>query len=489
MHKSKFIDIIRTFSPEELKNFRDFIHSPFHNKNKKVRILFEIVKKFAPKYESDELQKRRVFKLLYPGKEYNDIVMRILLSDLLKLSEEYLTQINYSSRPLEAKKFLLDELKTRKLDRLFARHIKQAADIARSSGINNHFYFFDLYDLENIMIDYLIAADKQRTSGANVIKQGEYLICFSLIGLLHVAHELLTQEEVLNLNFEPNMVREYLDRLDLENFIKYLEETGYEYYQIVAIYYYMYRAFSDDDNDENYFKLKRLIDENLHLFGREEKFNLLVVLESCCVTKLSGNKSGFYEHLMELYEFMLSENLYTHREKDFIQTNLFRNIFFVAVTLKKYQWAEKFINDYIDKLIPGQRPSMKHFACALLDFERGRFENALEEITKVDFEFFVFKFDVKVLMLKIYYEVKSYEPALSLIDSFNHFLVNNKSIYKRERERFGNFAGYLKVLIKISNGSSRTDIHDLKNKITDSTAVIGKRWLLEKVEQLNGVFE
>jgi hypothetical protein len=52
MEKSKVIDIFRTFSPDELKRFRDFVHSPFHNKNKNVIRLFEILKKYYPDFES-----------------------------------------------------------------------------------------------------------------------------------------------------------------------------------------------------------------------------------------------------------------------------------------------------------------------------------------------------------------------------------------------------------------------------------------------------
>ena len=50
----------------------------------------------------------------------------------------------------------------------------------------------------------------------------------------------------------------------------------------------------------------------------------------------------------------------------------------------------------------------------------------MEQTGKINYTFLVFKFDAKVLTLKLYYELKMPEPALSLIDSFSHFLSKKK---------------------------------------------------------------
>src|SRR5260370_5344844 len=110
MLKSKFIDILKTFSPKEFKQFRDFIHSPFHNSNKNVIKLYEIIRKYTPKFDSSSIEKEKLFRKLYPGKKYNDTVMRILLSDLLRLGEEFLIQRRSRQNPFAENLFLLEEL-------------------------------------------------------------------------------------------------------------------------------------------------------------------------------------------------------------------------------------------------------------------------------------------------------------------------------------------------------------------------------------------
>jgi hypothetical protein len=317
----------------------------------------------------------------------------------------------------------------------------------------------------------------------NVLKQGEYLLLFSLIGILNIAHELLTHEEVLNVKFDVNLVDEYMKRLNVDELMEYMKRDKSEYYPIAAIYYFMYRAYGEDDNDEYYFRLKKQVDENLHLFGREEKFNLLIILESICVNKISSGKAEFYKQLMNIYDFMLDQDLCTHTPKDYIQTNLFRNMFYTAMILNRFDWAEKFLEDNISKVNPEHRKNLFHFAMALLLFEEGRYEDALENISKVDQKFFVFKLDARILMLKIYYEMGAYESALSMIDSFTHFLTNNKSIYSYDKERFENFLKYLKLFIKVNLGGKYG--HGMLTKeISSVTNIISAKWLLKKAQTL-----
>lgn len=484
MEKSRVIDILKTFSKEEIKSFKDFVNSPFFNRNKSVIRLFDIVRKSSPGFNSAVIRKENIYKKIFPGKTYNDIVMRILISDLLKLAEEFLAYSRYIKTPIIEKKLLLEELKERNLDRLHNKHIKLAEEILERSGITNHFYFLELYNLENHSIDFMISRDKQSLTASNVLKQGEYILFFSLIGILNIAHELLTQEDVLNISFEVNLVNEYLKSFNLDEFMGYLRKSNHEYYSVAAIYYYMYKAYKDCENDEYYFRLRNLVEDNLHRFDREEKFNLLIILESICVNKLGAGKSEFYKHLMYIYEFMIKEDLLSHTEKEYIQTNLFRNIFYTAVVLKQYQWAEKFIEKYSPRINPEQKDNLFCYSRAMLLFEKKLYGESLENISKVNQKFFPFKFDAKVLTLKIYFELEDFEPALSLIDSFAHFLSNNKSVHANDKERFGNFLKYLKLLIKQKTGF--TEIHGelLVKEISLKTNVISKNWLIEKAGRI-----
>ncbi len=486
MEKSKVIDIFRTFSPDELKRFRDFVHSPFHNKNKNVIRLFEILKKYYPDFESIRIAKEKIFVKLFPGKKYNDVVIRILISDLLKLSEEYLSYYGFQKKSIVELKCLLNELKERNLDSLYKSNLKIAESLLSDRGKIDLFHFYEKFELETFAIDQLISRDKQSLTAEKVLKQGEYLLCFFMTGILNVAHELLTFKDVLNVTFDFNLAEEAVKRFDIEGIINYMKKNNYKYSPIISIYYNMYKSYIHPDKDEYYIELKNLVEANFELFNHDEKVNLLIILENVCLTRVAAGNENFYRDLMDIYKSMLLHKLYYHSKKENFQLNLFRNMFYTSVILKDYEWAADFLKKYINELSAEQQEDMINYSQAILNFEKRNFDKALEEITKVNHKFFVYKFDVKLIMLKIYYEQGSYESGISLIDSFSHFLSKNKSVSAIDKERFGKFLKFLNSLIKIKTGSVSMKDINLKKQISDTVGITSKKWLLKKFEELEG---
>ena len=484
MKKSKVIGILRTLSPEELKKFRDFVHSPFHNKNKNVIRLFEIIRKHYPKFEDSVPEKEKVFKRLFPGKKFNDTVIRILLSDLLKICEEFLSYINFKKNSQTELRYLLYECKERNLDSLFRMNFKSAENSLEGPGNTDITYFLKRYELETAEVNYLISRDRQSQTGINVLKQGEYLLCFFLAGILNIAHELKVQKDVVNAEFDFNLADKAIQSIDLEGIMKYMKENNFRYYPVISIYYNMYLSYINEDRDEYYNELKKLVDDNFEMFTRDEKVNLMIILENICLSKTSKGNLKFFADLMEIYRKMLSGNIYLHSEKEYFQINLFRNMFYTAVIQKEFKWAEKFIKEHINELSPEQKEDMEHYSKAVLYFEKNNFVSSLEEICKVKYKYFVYKYDVKLLMLKSYYELGYFENALFLIDSFSHFLSKNRTVSELEKERFGNFLLNLKSLIKIKTGSASGKGDDLYRIISGIRVINSRKWLLEKAKEL-----
>jgi hypothetical protein len=304
--------------------------------------------------------------------------------------------------------------------------------------------------------------------------------------VLNIVQELNEHAEVLNEKFNFNLAEEFILNTSLDKVINYMKSADYAYHPIIEMHYNMYLSSLDHESDEKYMKFKESVTKNLYLFHTEEKFNLLLALESCCVSRLNMERIKIYEDLMEVYELMLESNVLSESTNGYIQANLFRNIFYTAVVLKKYEWAESFVNDYYDLLLPEQKNDMYNYTKALLNFEKKNFETALEFIGKVNHGFFVFKFEARILTMKLYYELRSFEPALSLIDSFSHFLSKNKIVSDSFKEPCMNFNKYLKLLIKISSETKpagKKDLEFLKNEIQNVKHFFSRRWILEKLEE------
>ena len=62
MKNSKLINILKTFSPEEIKLFEKFLASPFHSSGKNCIPLFRSMKKYYPEFDTDKISYENLHK-------------------------------------------------------------------------------------------------------------------------------------------------------------------------------------------------------------------------------------------------------------------------------------------------------------------------------------------------------------------------------------------------------------------------------------------
>ena len=114
---------MQTFSREELDRFEDFLKSPYHNKKSGVVKLFNEVKKYYPDFIDINMDKENLWKQLYPEKEYNYGVIKNLIHDFTKLSEDFITIKFFQSNKLLFNVELCGALTERKSNELLKKKI------------------------------------------------------------------------------------------------------------------------------------------------------------------------------------------------------------------------------------------------------------------------------------------------------------------------------------------------------------------------------
>ena len=93
---------------------------------------------------------------------------------------------------------------------------------------------------------------------------------------------------------------------------------------------------------------------------------------------------------------------------------------------------------------------------------------------------------MKNLQLKINYELEQYESAISVIDTYKHFLKNNVLISESRRILHNNFLDYTNKLIQYRIGSQKVNLLFIKDRIEKSKMIFDKVWLLDKANYLSG---
>jgi len=90
MKNSKLIQLLKTFGPKDLQSFSKYLNSPFLKPERNVIEFFKYLKKYSPEYNSDKLDKEKVFKNLFPSLKYKENILVNHMYELTKAVEKFL---------------------------------------------------------------------------------------------------------------------------------------------------------------------------------------------------------------------------------------------------------------------------------------------------------------------------------------------------------------------------------------------------------------
>ena len=92
-------------------------------------------------------------------------------------------------------------------------------------------------------------------------------------------------------------------------------------------------------------------------------------------------------------------------------------------------------------------------------------------------------FGGKLILLKTYYELNEYIALDSLIDSFRIYIRRNKIIPREVKQQYLNMLRFVKKLSSTIHGDKKA-IEKIHSQIDKCKALAGKKWILEKVAEL-----
>ena len=98
---------------------------------------------------------------------------------------------------------------------------------------------------------------------------------------------------------------------------------------------------------------------------------------------------------------------------------------------------------------------------------------------------FVFKRDVKILLMSLYYELNFIEQAYYIMDNTKRFLKKTNEVSDEDKILDYNFIEYYKQLLKLKEKPDKDDAEMCLNKIKKEYSKIESHdWLIEKFEEM-----
>lgn len=484
MPKTSCIQILSTFKKVELREFSRFVYSPFFNGRRETAVYFKAIKKFYPEFNSKNFTNEKIFAAVYPTKEYDIRIIRRLNSYLLKLIELYL-----SYKGLKSDMFYFDlSLAIQYSERgLYGQSQKQLefTDKKYSDSKGDYeFYFWKRYLIERHKNSLYSYTKNDHLASEAILKRTDMFSYHSAVIICKGLISLFINSKNFNTDFTGGDFYCLVKNLNLENYIKNLNETNNEFYSVLAAEYYQAMSLLNPRDDNFFIKFKEVLSLDMNMFSYIERINLYTIFEAVCTLKIENGEHSYSKDLFEAYKRMLEQGLYSYSPGGGFILRIFRNIVHTAIMEKETIWLEKFLEKYLSKLPDDSRKGMNALAKSLLLFEKKSFEASLNELNNINFELFHFKIDFKNLQLKLYYELGYYESLFSLIDTYKHFIANSKFISERYKIISGGFINSLIKLIKIKNENKLFEAEILKNEFRAIQDKTHQTWLIEKINEL-----
>ena len=480
MKDSKAYVALSSLTVYELNRFKKFVISPYFNVNKSLIKLFDLYHSDIRSIKKNELTKDQIWSTIFPDQSYNDIRLRKLNSDFLRLLEQFLAQEQFENNPLHRANYLLKSLSDKKIEKLYKGTVSTARRLSNQQLERTASYYYYQYQIEKNLFGLTTEFEKKSKIKSDRINLNIDRIAYNL-DLFYLGEKikyyctLLTWKNVLNFEADLSFI---------EDTIKQINNINYEDVPPIAIYYQIYLTYAEPGNESHFQKLKLLISKHLDVFPKSEAKDIYEACLNYCVSIINKGRQDYLLELFELFEYGLINNILITDDK--MDPSIFRNICFTALRLGKYSWTESFINEYNSLIDEKYRNNAVIFNRARLETYKKDFEKVIELLREVTFDDLVYELSSKALQIVAYYELDEYEVLISFLSSFNTFLRRNTKITAGRKNNYQKLIYFTRKLIKLTP-RMKTDIQKLQTEINESENFADKTWLLDKISELQGL--
>lgn len=467
MQNSKLILLLQTFDASELRAFKDFVESPYFNKNKELVRLNRHLKKLASRnFPEKKLTREAVFKAVYPGQAHDDKQLNYAASLLLKLAERFIALQRYERAGILPDYHLLSEYVQRGQDKNYNYIFQQASDRVEAIPHQDAEYYFQRHLLSEVA-DVHFSRQNIRRYDQNLQQATDFLDVFFLAKKLRYICNMLDQQKFISADYQLNMLNEIKS---------YLKKRDYNQVPAIHLYHLLLLALTESKPGSYFENYTQELRRSVSCFSPGEQRSLYHFAINFCIHQIRLGNKKYAQNLMDLYREGVDNQVLLENEQ--LSPWTFKNMVKLGLGLGRYTWVEDFVTHYSEKLEKSKRTDAYHFNLADLNYHRKNYDLALQHLNQVEFSDIHYHLGAKVMLLKIYYETKETEAFQSLLSTFKIFLHRNKNVPGEVKEPYLNFVNLLHELYK--SGKEKHDV--LRNKVQETMMLSDRSWLLQQLD-------
>lgn len=457
MKNAKLIDVLKSFTKEEIKALTTYVEYVKVKENTFVQQLFFFLIKYHPEFEEKNIEKAKVYKKLFPSKKYAENKLSKIMSELTKIIEEYIITRQSKSNELSNKIQLLRFYNERNLEKHYKQIEKEIEKLLENIPIGVLTQTL-AYQYEEIRITHDL---KSNDRDANYQKVYNILTAFT-------DAEKLRWQNLSNISLFPKL------KEDKNHTILYIINKKVE-------------TLLNSNNEQILFEILEFFKVNNTKIEDEQKRDILYSLLYYCITQINSGNSVYYPITIDMFHSIETNKLILNYYNK-IDLSTYKNYITISLKINKIDEAELFLEKYKKHLPDEIKEEVYSFNKALILFEKKYYTEVLDLLIYCKFIDIFYKLNQRRLIIKTYYELlntdSTYFNSISdAISAFKKYLLTLKNIpehYILLNKNFIKFTGILLTKSKLN----KTEKSALINRLNETKQVTERNWLEEKIHLL-----
>ena len=462
MKNNILIDSVKKMSSDDLKSFQLFVKSPFFNSNQKAISLIDYIVKNIENFQDEKLEKEAIYFTVFDKKKFDNQQLKNLMSHLLKLLVHFFSISQFQKNKSLEKLFAAKGSMELDCQKLFQKLLKK---------VEKDFDETDDATIETIQLSELKM--KFQSQFRNRSK---------------ALDEINFQLEQLDAYFKENKLRLECEKLSMLKMLriepKSLSSISQKKLPRQQVWKALWDLLNEKDSKElfeNYvFQLKTF----QQYFDEEALRNLFTAALNFCTQQInSGNQSYLIEYFKLHKELIVNGLIF---EKGQISQWAFQNVVTAACRVGELDWGFEFIHSNKNKLREEHKINAFSYALAIWYFHAQKFDEAIQLLNEVKFTDVYYAYNSRLLLARLYFERKDWWALDSFLNSFRLYLLREKKLTVVRKKACANFIRLVNKMKKIHEAPKResSKILAIKKKIKETSNLILKNWLLQKIEEL-----
>ncbi|MBK8471932.1 MAG: hypothetical protein IPL33_07035 [Sphingobacteriales bacterium] len=474
MKNTQLIDLLATFSPEEMKGLGDYVQSPFFNKRQAPIALYKALCPIHPTFAG--LKWEKVFRKAFPDKPtYSDTYLRNVLSDLYELALGFLRQGVANKSYATGEFACIQQLINRKQFKQAEQHLEKIYEWIKDSWGDNDYnalyaeyyeYKMILHDRNEERLSYSEAHQQRENYWQKAIWTKVLMLIYEAENDRMVYFDYSYDTELLQkmlITFDPKCFED--DPICLADYYRAMLLSTHSWIWWTQLYNHAKAATGKMPDNQTY-TCYRALSNHLEYHSKREHVGTIenLKLKMELVQEAAALREKNHLHLLEIHYALIAE---------------------IGYTLHGIEWAMDYIDQKKHQLLPYLQEALPDYCRALVHFQAKNYSEAIALFSQLPNFRSDLYFSVKPYLLLAYYETDNTESMEYLFLSFKKTIKNHDNLAQGTQQALNNFIITFSLLRKLSETYNEQQAAQLQSMVENpNLPLTSKQWFAQKLQEI-----